>query len=256
MFYNRAGTGSTMGQSKAALFHTEVQRDGFNVGALKTANRHELPAYHAPSDTPPLYKVTDFMLGRRAEGYLSKRPPPGAYNKGELRGESGLTLAPLEKATHQDIEHAFAQHFKVSDPEEDELHVPNVLIAHIKRLDQQGYKQAFINNFISNLQFKSLSRLTAKQAGLYQQIMGDVQHPRHAEFNEKEMDLIRRGATGAGWTLTKFQAFIVQEIREKSRSRVFQRCWHTSTYAIQTFKKNVAIQTFNVARVSDVIHSS
>ena len=161
-----------LGAGRAASFRVHRPTTPFNRGALRGwAGRIEQPPKRQVGE-PTLTKVYDFMTVNGAKGITKTRK--SKFNKGALTARRHHTEAAPQRRTIHDADEAFDNHFNVHDDADDKIQVPASLIDKVEKLEQMGYEEDFVHDFIKKLQFKSRGRLSSEQASIYDDLMTDL----------------------------------------------------------------------------------
>lgn len=160
-------------QCRAALFQASrvVDPSSFNRKDLQTPNKLRSPTIRYQPQQPIL-KVHDQVVTQLAQPINPATVDPSSYNKNDLQSFSQLKSPEISNPSNEKRYDYFHSYFQVDTNEGDALVVPNGFDAIVKGLTTKGYSQEFVNSFLSNLQFKQRSRLTAEQRALYDRLLG------------------------------------------------------------------------------------
>lgn len=220
-YYQERGIGD-LGQGKVARYvQHRANVNMFNRGMLTARRgRSELPPKPSTGDER-LYKVYDFMTVNNAKTIPAPMPKPDEFNKGALKPRRGHVEAPPTRATVEDVARAFDNHVSIDDSKNDELPVSDILIRRVEELTSHGYTPEFVRNFMTNLRMKSRERLTSEQERIYDEIMGDIRHPKHRQFSSEESNLIKKMSSLTGLSERKFKEIMIREILVKGRALAF-----------------------------------
>lgn len=139
----------------------------------------------------PSIKVRDQITVNSAKAIFPPTHPPSSYNKNMLESPVKIVEAPMHAATMESVDRAFNAYFNVEDAKDDELHIPAGLLGRIRALTKNGYSQEFVDSFIQNLGYKSMSKLTPQQQSIYAQLVGHHTTPeKEVQLTSEELKLI------------------------------------------------------------------
>lgn len=225
MHYLRNGVGFLgFDSSKPASSYIPRPYERYNIGLLQNPRRVREPA---PRYDPrqPTHKVYDQIIVNQAKAIFPPTHPPSSYNKNLLESPIKIVEAPMYGRTQKTVDAAFHSFFQVEDSKDDTLHIPAGLTDKIKALTKSGYSQEFVDKFLSNLNFKQMSKLTPQQQSIYAQLVGHHTTPeKDVELTSEELKLVHelskitRKSLDA--TLQKVKELIARDGRETALVRL------------------------------------
>ncbi len=164
------GSIATLNATPAPLHKPDLSL--YNRGELKSSyNRQQPPPNPGdPGGDGPLLRVVD-QLNVQIAATSMPTPDLSLYNRGALTSSYNRVQPRPEPISTAYRFKVFDEHFEVSDPKHDELHVPKEVMTEIENLGKKGFSKEFVDSFLTAVRSGQRHNLSQPQLEILDKLM-------------------------------------------------------------------------------------